>query len=68
LAAELQKQLRLVLIDQVQRERGRNLRLHPEAAHDVLPPELAAIVTGPVDPRLTDARYLSAILDRIESP
>lgn len=68
LAAELHDQLRAVLADQVRRERGRDILREPGAARDVLPPDLADLVEGPPDPRLVDARYLSALLDRIESP
>lgn len=68
LAAELHQQLRAVLADQVRRERGRDILAEPGAARDVLPPDLADLVEGPPDSRLADARYLSAVLDRIESP
>jgi hypothetical protein len=68
LAADLQKQLQGVLADRVRRERGWDLLAHPELAHDALPSDLADLMTGPPDLRLADARYLSAVLDRIESP
>jgi hypothetical protein len=68
LAADLQKQLRLVLADRVRRERGWDIVAHPEFAYDALPPDLADLVTRPPDLRLADAQYLSALLDRIESP
>jgi hypothetical protein len=68
LAADLHKQLRVVLADQVRRERGWDLLAHPELALDALPSDLADIMTRPPDMRLADAQYLSAVLDRIESP
>ena len=68
LAADLQKQLRVVLVDRVRRERGWDLVAHPELAHDALPSDLAELMTRPPDLRLADARYLSALLDRIEKP
>jgi hypothetical protein len=68
LAADLQKQLRVVLADRVRRERGWDLIAHPELAHDALPSDLADIMTRPPDMRLADAQYLAAVLDRIESP
>ncbi|MEO8828942.1 hypothetical protein [Lapillicoccus sp.] len=67
LAGELHRQLRVVVVDRVRRERGFDLTSHPRAANDVLPTELVALVTGPPDPRLTDSRYLADLLDRIES-
>lgn len=68
LAGELQKQLQVVLADRVRRERGWDLLAHPELAHDALPSDLADLMTRPPDMRLADAQYLSAVLDRIESP
>jgi hypothetical protein len=68
LAADLQKQLQMVLADRVRRERGWDLLAHPELAHDALPSDLADLMTRPPDMRLADASYLSAVLDRIESP
>ncbi|MEP6649358.1 MAG: hypothetical protein ABJA74_05525 [Lapillicoccus sp.] len=68
LAGELQKQLKIVLADRVRRERGWDILAHPELAHEALPSDLADIVTRPPDLRLADAQYLSALLDRIESP
>ena len=68
LAADLQKQLRVVLADRVRRERGWDLFAHPELAHDALPSDLADLMTRPPDLRLADVQYLSAVLDRIESP
>lgn len=68
LAAELQQQLRIVLADRVRRERGWDIMAHPELAYDALPSDLADLVTRPPDLRLPDVRYLSAVLDRIESP
>ncbi len=67
LAGELHRQLRTVVVDRVRRERGIDLAIHPDAADEVLPTELAALVTGPPDPRLTESRYLSDLLDRLES-
>lgn len=68
LAAELQQQLRIVLADRVRRERGWDIMAHPELAYDALPSDLADLVTRPPDLRLPDVQYLSAVLDRIESP
>ena len=68
LAAELQQQLRIVLADRVRRERGWDIVAHPELAYDALPSDLADLVTRPPDLRLPDVQYLSAVLDRIESP
>ena len=68
LAADLQKQLRVVLADRVRRERGWDILAHPELAYDALPSDLADLMTRPPDMRLADAHYLSALLDRIESP
>lgn len=67
LAADLQRQLAAVLVDRVARERGIDLSARPDLAHDVLPSDLAALVTQPPDPRLVDPAYLSSVLDRIES-
>ena len=67
LAADLQQQLAAVLVDRVVRERGIDLTTRPDLAHDVLPPDLAALVTEPPDVRLVDPAYLSFVLDRIES-
>ena len=68
LAAELQRQLRVVLADRVRRERGWDILAHPELAYDALPSDLADLMNRPPDLRLVDAQYLSALLDRIESP
>ena len=68
LAADLQRQLRVVLADRVRRERGWDILAHPELAYDALPSDLADLMTRPPDLRLVDAHYLSALLDRIESP
>ena len=68
LAADLQRQLQLVLADRVRRERGWDILAHPDLAYEALPSDLADLVTRPPDLRLADARYLSALLDRIESP
>lgn len=66
LAAELHRQLRAVVVHRVQRERGVDLASRPDLADDVLPPDLAVLVTEPANPRLTDPGYLRALLDRIE--
>lgn len=68
LASDLQRQLSAVLADRVLRERGVDLVAHTHRAYDVLPPDLADLVARPPDPRLCDPAYLSALLDRIESP
>ena len=68
LAGDLQRQLRVVLADRVRRERGWDIVAHPELAYEALPPDLADLVARPADLRLADVRYLSALLDRIESP
>ena len=68
LAADLQRQLRLVLADRVRRERGWDILAHPDLAYEALPSDLADLVTRPPDLRLADAQFLSALLDRIESP
>jgi hypothetical protein len=68
LAADLQRQLQLVLADRVRRERGWDIIANPGLAYEALPSDLADLVTGPPDLRLADAQYLSALLDRIESP
>lgn len=68
LATDLQRQLRVVLADRVRRERGWDIVAHPELAHEALPPDLADLMTRPPDLRLADVTYLSALLDRIESP
>ena len=68
LAADLQHQLRLVLADKVRRERGWDILAHPDLAYEALPSDLADLVTRAPDLRLADAQYLSALLDRIESP
>ena len=68
LAGDLQRQLRVVLADRVRRERGWDIVAHPELAYEALPPDLADLVARPADLRLTDVQYLSALLDRIESP
>ncbi len=67
LAADLQRQLAAVLTDRVARERGVDLLSRPDLAYDVLPSDLADLVAKPPDPRLVDAAYLSAVLDRIEA-
>ena len=67
LASDLQQQLAAVLVDRVARERGIDLTRRPDLAHDVLPPDLAALVTNPPDVRLVDPAYLASVLDRIES-
>ncbi|MEO7233861.1 MAG: hypothetical protein ABIW80_00655 [Lapillicoccus sp.] len=67
LAADLQRQLAAVLADRVARERGVDLLAHPDRAYDVLPSDLADLVAQPPDPRLVDAAYLGAVLDRIEA-
>ena len=67
LAADLQQQLAAVLVDRVFRERGVDLAARPALAHELLPSDLAALVTGPPDLRLVDPAYLSSVLDRIES-
>ena len=58
----------LVLADRVRRERGWDIVAHPDLAYEALPSDLADLVTRPPDLRLADAQYLSALLDRIESP
>ncbi len=68
LATDLQRQLRVVLADRVRRERGWDIVAHPELAYEALPPDLADLMTRPADLRLADVTYLSALLDRIESP
>lgn len=68
LAGELHREIRAVLADQVRRERGWDIVAHPELAYDALPRDLADLVTRPPDLRLVDVSYLSALLDRIESP
>jgi hypothetical protein len=68
LAGDLQRQIRVVLADQVRRERGWDIVAHPELAYEALPRDLADLVTRPPDLRLVDVPYLSALLDRIESP
>jgi hypothetical protein len=68
LAADLQKQLRVVLADRVRRERGWDVLAHPDLAYEALPSDLADLITRPPDLRLADVQYLSALLDRIESP
>src|SRR6478609_5243343 len=68
LAGDLQRQLKVVLADRVRRERGWDIVAHPDLAYEALPPDLADLVTRPPDLRLADAHYLSALLDRIESP
>lgn len=67
LARDLHRQLRQVVVDRVRRERGIDLATNPRVADDVLPTELVTLVTGPPDPRLTDSRHLTDLLDRIES-
>ena len=68
LAGEVQRQLRVVLADRVRRERGWDILARPELAYDALPSDLADVMTRPPDLRLADVQYLSALLDRIESP
>ena len=68
LASDLQRQLKVVLADRVRRERGWDIIAHPDLAYEALPSDLADLVTRPPDLRLADAQYLSALLDRIESP
>jgi len=68
LAADLQRQLQVVLADRVRRERGWDILARPDLAYEALPSDLADLVTRPPDLRLVDAQYLSALLDRIESP
>ena len=68
LASDLQRQLKVVLADRVRRERGWDIVAHPDLAYEALPSDLADLVTRPPDLRLADAQYLSALLDRIESP
>lgn len=67
LAADLQRQLAAVLVDRVARERGVDLSARPDLSADVLPSDLAALITEPPDVRLVDPAYLSSVLDRIES-
>ena len=67
LATDLQQQLAAVLVDRVARERGIDLVARPDLAHDVLPSDLAALVTEPPDLRLVEPAHLSSVLDRIEA-
>ena len=68
LAAEIQRQLQVVLADRVRRERGWDIIARPDLAYEALPGDLADLVARPPDPRLVEPEYLSALLDRIESP
>lgn len=67
LAASLQEEIRGIVAAHVRRHDTRDVVHDPSAARAVLPPKLAAVLTGPPDPRLVDPAFLSTILDQVET-
>lgn len=67
LATTLQHEIQTVVDQHVRRHDIRDVIGDPEAAHAVLPKELADLVSGPPTTRLVEPEYLSLILDQLEA-